>query len=203
MVKRCTFAWRRAGGGGRGRGGRDGRGRGTRARRGLLHGRAGGSLLVALEHGAAAALRCTAVASLPARQRRRPAWSFLAETTYCFYYLPRSSSCSGRGAGRAAWRRLPDNASSSSRRPRAVPERERERERTELPRLGALPRELKRNAPCFSLFPRLLARPKREREREKRGERQEEDDVLYDYSLQLSSSARAASVVSDVLYRNL
>lgn len=45
--------------------------------------------------------------------------------------------------------------------------RERERERGLSCWLGALPRELKRNAPCFSLFPRLLARPKRERERER------------------------------------
>ena len=49
------------------------------------------------------------------------------------------------------------------------PSREREREgegrpEAELPGLvGALPRELKRNAPCFSLLPRLLAmREKRE-----------------------------------------
>jgi len=103
-------------------------------------------------------------ASMPARwRRRRPGLDVLGRNL-----LP--PTCSGGGARCASWRRLPDNAGSSTRRPRAVPEREREREgegegrpEAELPGLvGALPRELKRNAP--SRFCLVFLRCERERE---------------------------------------
>jgi hypothetical protein len=112
--------------------------------------------------------RCVA-ARQTARAAGRPGRSWRKQpptTTTCLGVVAPDAAL----ARRAAWRRLPDNASSSSRRPRAVPEREGVREEEEEVLscwlVGALPRELKRNAPCFSLFPRLLARLERERKRE-------------------------------------
>ena len=148
-----------------------------------------GASLVAHEHGAGArgaALRCAA--SLPARQRAPPAGRVVVLGGNNLLPLGVVAPDAAL-ARRAAWRRLPDNASSSSssRRPRGVPERERG-EVLSCWLVGALPRELKRNAPCFSLFPRLLARLKREKEDR---ERQQEEH----HSLQLSAQPSQAQIL--------
>lgn len=73
-------------------------------------------------------------------------------------------------------------------------ERERERERGGAELVGALPRELKRNAPCFPLFPRLLARVERERRVDDRKRMSSTAPTLCSSQARLSSAQPSPSV---------